>query len=342
MNVKPEVKPEEEDIKIPPPPLETDDGSFDLDMAGLENRVWLVRLPKFLVNKWSHLDEHQNKRLGQVLIKENTAPGEKQKVSLRLSDTPENSEIPHEYELDIVKEVVNNTFVFTEKDQKKDKEKEKEKEESTGSSGSSSAGASSSSSSSAGKVTKPSAFPFARTIPKKTALAGRVIHECTVVPSLKDANYKKVIQKRKERLQQPPAARVTLLNDLPGVVASSNAPNLRGTGSQSHFMKAQKKDIKLDGKAVRIERSALLDILFKLFEEYPYWSLKGLKERTKQPEVYLREVLDSMAVLNKSGPYAMKYSLQQEYKQLSNQSGAQEEDDGADDDDDDVEMETVL
>lgn len=341
MNVKPEVKPEEEDIKIPPPPLDTaDDGSFDLDMAGLENRVWLVRLPKFLVNKWSHLDEHQNKRLGQVLIKENTAPGEKQKVSLRLSDTPENSEIPHEYELDIVKEVVNNTFVFTEKDQKKDKEKEKEKEESAGSgSSSSSAGASSSS---AGKVTKPSAFPFARTIPKKTALAGRVIHECTVVPSLKDANYKKVIQKRKERLQQPPAARVTLLNDLPGVVASSNAPNLRGTGSQSHFMKAQKKDIKLDGKAVRIERSALLDILFKLFEEYPYWSLKGLKERTKQPEVYLREVLDSMAVLNKSGPYAMKYSLQQEYKQLSNQQGAQEEDDGADDDDDDVEMETVL
>lgn len=162
------------------------------------------------------------------------------------------------------------------------------------------------------------------------------------MPSLKDANYKKVIQKRKERLQQPPAARVTLLNDLPGVVASSNAPNLRGTGSQSHFMKAQKKDIKLDGKAVRIERSALLDILFKLFEEYPYWSLKGLKERTKQPEVYLREVLDSMAVLNKSGPYAMKYSLQQEYKQLSNSAGAQEEDDGADDDDDDVEMETVL
>ncbi|KAG5359939.1 Transcription initiation factor IIF subunit beta [Yarrowia sp. C11] len=331
MNVKSEVKPEDEDVKIPLPPLDPEDGSFDLDTAGLENRVWLVRLPKFLVDKWSHLDEHTNKRLGQVLIKENTAPGEKQKVSLRLSDTPENSEIPHEYELDIVKEVVNNTFVFTEKEQKKDKDKDKAKEDTT----------SAASSSGAGKVTKPSAFPFARTIPKKTALAGRVIHECTVVPSLKDANYKKVIQKRKERLQQPPAARVTLLNDLPGVVASSNAPNLRGTGSQSHFMKAQKKDIKLDGKAVRIERSALLDILFKLFEEYPYWSLKGLKERTKQPEVYLREVLDSMAVLNKSGPYAMKYSLQQEYKQLSNSGAAQEEDE-ADDDDDDVEMETVL
>lgn len=331
MNVKNEVK-AEEDVKFTPPPLDGEDG-FDLDMAGLEDRVWLVRLPKFLVDKWNHLDEHTNKRLGQVLIKENTgAPGEKQKVSLRLSDTPENSEIPHEYELDIVKEVVNNTFVFTEKDQ------EKKDEKAAAPAASSSVAASSSS---AGKVTKPSAFPFARTIPKKTTLAGRVIHECTVVPSLKDANYKKVIQKRKERLQQPPAARVTLLTDLPGVVASSNAPNLRGHGSQSHFMKAPKKDFKLDGKAVRIERSALLDILFKLFEEYPYWSLKGLKERTKQPEVYLREVLDSMAVLNKSGPYAMKYSLQAEYKQLSNQGGAQDEDE-ADDDDEDVEMETVL
>lgn len=125
MNVKSEVKPEEEDVKIPPPPVDADDGSFDLDTAGLENRVWLVRLPKFLVDKWSHLDEHTNKRLGQVLIKENTAPGEKQKVSLRLSDTPENSEIPHEYELDIVKEVVNNTFVFTEKEQKKERKKKR-------------------------------------------------------------------------------------------------------------------------------------------------------------------------------------------------------------------------
>lgn len=329
------VKTEEEKFTPTPEPEE----SFDLDTAGLENRVWLVRLPKFLVDKWSHLDEHQNKRLGQVLIKENTAQGEKQKVSLRLSDTPENSEIPHEYELDIVKEVVNNTFVFTEKTQQKDKDKEEAKRNANTNTGASSSA--SASSATTNKVTKPSSFPFARTIPKQTSLAGRVIHECTVVPSLKDANYKKVIAKRKERLHQPPAARVTLLNELPGVVASSNAPNLRGVGSQSHFMKATKKDIKLDGKAVRIERSALLDILFKLFEEYPYWSLKGLKERTKQPEVYLREVLESMAVLNKSGPYAMKYSLQQEYKQLSN-NNAQEEEEGGDDDDDDVEMETVM
>lgn len=87
--------------------------------------------------------------------------------------------------------------------------------------------------------------------------------------------------------------------------------------SMSMFMKSQKRDKErtaAEGKAARMPRNELLDLLFKLFEDYEYWSLKGLRERTKQPEAFLKEVLESIAILNKKGPYALRYSLKPEYK----------------------------
>lgn len=127
-------------------------------------------------------------------------------------------------------------------------------------------------------------------------------------------------------------------------------------------MRAQKKDNKLssEGKATRIPRNELLDLLFKLFEEYDYWSLKGLKERTKQPEVYLKEVLDDISTLIKKGVYSMKYCLKPEYKNRRAGDGLADIGEGGsgdgnledasaggnppneDDDDDDIEMETVV
>jgi transcription initiation factor TFIIF subunit beta len=82
-----------------------------------------------------------------------------------------------------------------------------------------------------------------------------------------------------------------------------------------------------NNKATRIPKNELLDLLFKCFQEYAYWSLKGLKEYVKQPEVaplfdftefaqsYLREALEEIAHLNKRGPYALKWSLKPHYNQ---------------------------
>jgi len=53
----------------------------------------------------------------------------------------------------------------------------------------------------------------------------------------------------------------------------------------------------------RMPRNQLLDLLFSLFREQPRWSIKPLRERTQQPEAYLKEVLTSIATLNRSGEY---------------------------------------
>lgn len=137
-----------------------------------------------------------------------------------------------------------------------------------------------------------------------------------VTPSLNDKGYSNVVRERKKLQEDPTQAKVTLLSEPPGVTSGTFSQSLRG--NQSMFMRAQKKDNKLssEGKATRLPRNDLLDLLFTLFEEFDYWSLKGLKDRTKQPEVYLKEVLETMAVLIKKGPYAMRYSLKAEYKQI--------------------------
>lgn len=110
-----------------------------------------------------------------------------------------------------------------------------------------------------------------------------------------------------------------------------------------------------------MEKSALLDALFGCFKEYTAWSIKGLKEKLQQPEAYLKEVLSEIAVLHKSGKFALKYTLKPEYVRampleggggpvdaapigqgMGTKGETVEMDEDEDDDDDEVEMEDVL
>lgn len=54
-------------------------------------------------------------------------------------------------------------------------------------------------------------------------------------------------------------------------------------------------------------------MLMEAFDKYKYWSTKGLREHTSQPEVYLKEVLSTVADFHKRGPYAKNWSLKPEY-----------------------------
>ncbi|ODQ67264.1 hypothetical protein NADFUDRAFT_45422 [Nadsonia fulvescens var. elongata DSM 6958] len=340
--------------------------SLDLNTKDSQTKVWLVRLPKFLMEKWKNVDNISGQELGRVRISNErvvtSSSGDgsssqgmahKRKVKLVLNDTPETQDIPHEYDIDLVKEVVNNTFVFTEKNLPKYKRPVDTDNNSNNGNDNSSKGkprydksryknqnnisnknnedsqtnstdVNNNAPGGGGKQSvKTSRFnkerrfiPYTKIIPKKTAISGTVCHECVVMPSLHDENYNKVVSQRKVLLSSEPRPKVTFLNEIPGVT-NGNAFNIRSPNT-SQFLRAQKKNPKTttEGKAIRMPRSELLDLLFKLFEEYDYWSLKGLRERTKQPESYLKEVLVSMAILNKRGPYALRYSLKPEYKQI--------------------------
>ena len=94
-------------------------------------------------------------------------------------------------------------------------------------------------------------------------------------------------------------------------------------------------------KAARIPKDQLLDLIFDCFRQYQYWPMKALRQRTQQPDAYLRQVLEEVAVLNKSGKFANNYCLSDAYKDRSG-DGAKEAAAEADDEDDDEEMEDVM
>jgi len=95
-------------------------------------------------------------------------------------------------------------------------------------------------------------------------------------------------------------------------------------------------------------QNELLDRIFECFRRYNYWSMKAFRAELQQPEVYLRETLDKIATLAKSGRFATMWSLKPENK-IANYEGeeaAPETDspsspDVDDDDDDDVKFEDV-
>eukprot|EP00898_Chlorokybus_atmophyticus_P005531 jgi/Chlat1/597/Chrsp103S01025 len=69
-----------------------------------------------------------------------------------------------------------------------------------------------------------------------------------------------------------------------------------------------------DDKRERMERKSLEDLIFSLFERQPHWSFKQMTDETQQPAVYLKEVLQDLAVYNKRGPHQGLYEVKPEYR----------------------------
>lgn len=69
-----------------------------------------------------------------------------------------------------------------------------------------------------------------------------------------------------------------------------------------------------ESKAARIPQNELLDLIHNAFKKYKYWSLKALKAEVNQPEAYLKQTLELVAHLVRTGPYAMTWQLNQDSK----------------------------
>jgi transcription initiation factor TFIIF subunit beta len=80
--------------------------------------------------------------------------------------------------------------------------------------------------------------------------------------------------------------------------------------------------------------------------------MKAFRQQLQQPEAYLRETLEKVAILHKSGPFSTQWSLKPENR-LTNyedkgetaapiMEGAEEDDDGGEGDDDDEQFVDAL
>lgn len=67
-------------------------------------------------------------------------------------------------------------------------------------------------------------------------------------------------------------------------------------------------------RMARMPRNQLLDLLFSLFREREHWSIKPMRERTQQPEAYLKEVLGEIAFMHRSGEHNGTWELMPNFK----------------------------
>ncbi|KAI9504280.1 transcription initiation factor IIF, beta subunit-domain-containing protein [Coemansia spiralis] len=254
-----------------------DDEIGDVNMDKLESKVWLVKVPQFLADKWKK-QESDGIQIGKIRIYDEPDKSGS-RIAIVLQDSPEYNDVPKKYRMQVTNEKVRNMFIFSE-------------------------------SRDPNEIVKPTSSQANKAVP--ISMSGTVHHECTVTPDYTD-EYKRIMRKRV--LDQHKNSRKIQANHETHYNRSMLKANNGG------FDTAQKK-AKTDTKLARMDRKDLMNLLFASYEKYPYWSLKGLVEHTRQPTAYLKEVLSDIAKLNKRGPYTGTYSLKPEFRKGAGEDGS--------------------
>ncbi|KAI1320534.1 hypothetical protein EDD11_000496 [Mortierella claussenii] len=263
----------------------------DLDLARAGTQAWLVKIPKFLADRWSEVNE-EGVDLGKVRIftPANASDGNQSRFQLILpSDEKISGNIPKTYTLKMNPAQVNNTFVFTEP---------------------------------TGPNPKP---PHEAGHPtgKATSILATIKHECSVTPLDGSEEYRSIMRERNIEAAKKGGRSVQILGESNRVDTAGGRQGmfLPGVGIRSGFIQKKAK-VQMDQRTTRMPRNELVDMLFAAFEQYPYWSFKGLVEYVKQPHSYLKEVLGEICEFIRKGPYTARYQLKAEFVGARGRAGA--------------------
>ncbi|KAI6797346.1 hypothetical protein KC361_g3924 [Hortaea werneckii] len=327
--VKAEVKPE---IKLDP----GEDGTRNMnDIDAFEDdtdlkippgvmrggpSAWLVKIPKDMWEAWSKAyadaPDYDMVEIGKMRVYKDV-PDENmlnQKIQIRLNEqTPHTLDLPKKYELKLSTAAYNNTCVFSEKDLPGHKPsaigRNRHLQPGAKPSGIQSKGERYGQNGQAGASGKPN---YRTAIPKETALLPQIQHEANAAPIEDDEYFAHIAKRWKEHVA--PKSRTTYIEGIdrgmhPGV---SSAASLGAFGLSSKPKAGKKKAVK--EKAVRLERSQLMDALGQCFRRYRYCSMRFLRNELKQPEAWIKENLEQIATLVRSGDFAMNWVLKPEFQ----------------------------
>ncbi|ORY66289.1 transcription initiation factor IIF, beta subunit-domain-containing protein [Pseudomassariella vexata] len=367
VKAEPAIKPDPEDVRMgtASPVASIDDDIYE-DAGDLEfydpniphdpyGSVYLTHIPKYLYEQWAQLKDDDEIQIGTIRQWDETDKKGQTHTRLAMLLDAGNSThqtVPKEYNLEVRDMNLLNTFMFTEQDLPGYKSKAQ--------------GANSNIP--AHLRPKPPQRPqdnnvktepgrkaryqpyYRKAIPKKTALAGRFRHELNCQPVM-TPETKHILAMRASDALKPKAttsilagARV-LTNGL--IHAGTAAGNEKFSGFvRTADPKAKPKKANQE-RAARLDQAVIRDKIFAAFKKYKYWTLKAFKQNLNQPEAWLRENLDVVAVLHKSGPFANHWELRPEYGQddsLDAQAAeaAPDQDDDDSEFDGDEEMEDVM
>ncbi|KAI1456009.1 transcription initiation factor iif [Annulohypoxylon moriforme] len=330
--IKPEpgLKLEQDDLGRSPAAMSEDDiyeDAGDLEFYDPNNisdsSAYLTHVPKYLYDAWKGLDDDAEIRIGTVRRWDELGPNGEVKQHMAVLLDPNlapHQQLPKEYNLDIKDMNLTNTFLFSEQDLPGFKSKSQgansdipaflrpkpERRDNAQQEGGDNK-----------RGRKGRYQPYYRkAIPKKTVLRGRFRHELNCQPAW-TAETRHWLNIRNTDAMKPKAtttltssARPTNLIQAGAHVSNDKFSNFVRTGPETK--KGGKKQ--REEKAARLPKSDLRDRIFECFERYNFWSMRAFRNELHQPEAWLRENLEEIAILHKTGPFANQWELNADHK----------------------------
>ncbi|XP_007251784.2 general transcription factor IIF subunit 2b [Astyanax mexicanus] len=159
---------------------------------------------------------------------------------------------------------------------------------------------------------------FTESSSNQIAVEGMVVQRAECRPAVQES-YVKVKKLQIEESTKP----VRLSQCLEKAVTTNYKP----VSNHSYNLEYEKKK-KEQGKRARADREKVLEMLFSAFEKHQYYNIKNLVEITKQPVIYLKEILREIGVYNPKGPHKSTWELKPEYRHYK--EGEEEEEGSVD------------
>lgn len=323
--VKPEpgvpgIKVEGEDGAAPADIYE-DDPELYIPPGDDAAQSWLVKIPHWLWQAWNEAQENTEEdmvEIGKVRVyqaEEGSTNTLDQRIELRLDpNKPQHSEIPTYFNLKLNTQGYNNTTVFSEKDLPGHRQQKY--------------------GSARAYTNKPKGIPskserygqnqqggqkqgggYRTAIPKQVALAPPIQHEA-IATAIEDESWRK-FEARRMRESFAPAGSTQILKGIQrkanaGRDAAAAFDNFTSAAKPAKKSKKAQKE-----KAVRMPQAELTDALYKCFRQYNYWPLRVLRNTLNQPEAYIKETLEQVATLVRSGDFANSWKLKPEFAALA-------------------------
>uniref|UniRef100_A0A672KWS5 General transcription factor IIF subunit 2 n=1 Tax=Sinocyclocheilus grahami TaxID=75366 RepID=A0A672KWS5_SINGR len=94
--------------------------------------------------------------------------------------------------------------------------------------------------------------------------------------------------------------------------------NYKPVANHAYNLYYEKKK-KEEGKRARADKQQVLDMLFSAFEKHQYYNIKDLVDITKQPVIYLKEILRDIGIYNVKGTHKNTWELKPEYRHYQNE-----------------------
>ncbi|XP_026828628.1 general transcription factor IIF subunit 2 isoform X1 [Ooceraea biroi] len=265
----------------------------ELDLSNAGRGVWLVKVPKYIANKWEKAPG--NIEVGKLKITKN--PGQKAEVSLKLSEAvlalkePGEEEIPKQHRLDVTTVTRQMLGVFSHVIRKYDTISKSDVPLTNV------------------KTTTIVVFTASTSsdaiVPEteKLFMEGRIVQKLECRPYA-DNCYMKLKLESIKRASVPQRQ----VQQLDRVVQ-----NFKPVSDHKHNIEyAEKK--KAEGKKMRDNKDAVLDMLFAAFEKHQYYNIRDLVKITRQPIVYLKEILNEVCNYNLKNPHRNMWELKPEYR----------------------------